>query len=732
MPETQPITLTETYTTLPRGGYVVDTSAGYIQFGSPPETIKDTMNTLERGTPQIFVLPRRMFHIEKGITVAELEFPIYYNFFFRKKLTYIVCTREQREQFKAVLQESLFGPAEVDLRSEYVDQENTPGFPDMRAEIDYFMGGRTLEDHVRFVVFNDENRVRINKVDIFLHEDEFRIVDSGWNRDVRVPGDIGFNIIYETGERPPEPYTPPVLGITCLGPSHGFDPEENTSGFIIWINRQGIMVDPPVNSTEWLRQSNVNPKNISSIILTHCHADHDAGTFQKILEEGKITIYTTETVIYSFIRKYHALTRIPVKELFELFDFYPVIVGKSYYINGADFSFKYALHSIPSLSFEFNFQDQSFIYSSDHLNEPDRFKDLLEKGVLPDTRYKDLLDFPWDHNIIYHEAGPPPLHTRIEYLNLLPKEVQKKIHVYHIAKKNMPEDTDLTVCRFGIENTVYPEVTPPKMGEVYRLLDALANLDIFRDFPISKAKEFIEIVEEEHYKRGEVIIRKNTPGDKFFIITSGNVKVAGIEQEGLGGDTSKRYGTYEYFGEASLIMEQPRSADVVAETDVTALTIEKTRFLNFIKGSDLMRKLTLLNEVRKTGTWDVISNSRFFRGATSAQKTQLELLMKLKGFPQGERLISQGEKFSTAYIIKSGMVDVVQDGRVIESLVRGDFCGEIYNLQKETPSAFDFVASTDVDLYALNRKDLVKYVANNPGVYMRLNYVYGHSTATTN
>ena len=48
--------LTEPYTTLRRGGYLVETSVGYIQFGSPPETIKDTM-MLPRSAPQIFVLP---------------------------------------------------------------------------------------------------------------------------------------------------------------------------------------------------------------------------------------------------------------------------------------------------------------------------------------------------------------------------------------------------------------------------------------------------------------------------------------------------------------------------------------------------------------------------------------------------------------------------------------------------------------------------------------------------
>ncbi len=725
MSTTQTVKLTDPYTKLPRGGYLVETSAGYMQVGSPPETIKDTMS-LPRGTPQIFILPHEFFHVRKGITVAEVEFPIYYNFFFRKKKTYIVCTREQRTRFRKVLQESLFGPETVDLRSEYVEGEKAFGYPDMAAEIDHFRGGRTMDDHVQFVIFNEDNKVFINDVEIERSESEFHITDRKWDIHTRLPAEVDFNIIYEIGGRLPEPFKPPLLGITCLGPSHGFDPEENTSGFIMWVNHQGIMVDPPVNSTEWLRQSNVNPRLINSIILTHCHADHDAGTFQKILEEGKVTIYTTETVIHSFIRKYHSLTEIPTKELFTLFDFVPVIIGRPYYINGAEFHFSYALHSIPSLSFEFAFEDQSFIYSSDHLNDPGRFEELKDQGVLPETRYRDLLDFPWHHKIIYHEAGPPPLHTRIDYLNSLPEEVQEKIHVYHIAKKDMPAETKLHISKFGIENTVIPEVTPPKMEEVYRLLDALSNVDIFRDLPISKAKEFIEIVEEEHYERGDKIIEKDSPGDKFFIILSGNVKVVGMEQGEVSEEgKSKRYGNYEYFGEASLINNTPRSADVIAETDVTALTIEKARFLNFIKGSDLQKNLATLNEVRKTGTWDVLTVSRFFRDATSAQKTQLELLMDIQTFDDGTSLIKANERFEEAYIIKNGMVEVLRDGSVVEHLSRGDFVGEIYKLQKEEPSELEFRASTEVEAYCIKRADLVEYIANNPGVYMRLNYVYG-------
>jgi len=718
------IELTQPYTTLPRGGYILETSAGYIQFGSPPETIKDSM-FLPRSTPQVFVLPNKFFHVTKGISVAELEFPIYYNHFLRQKKTYVVCTEEQRDQLKIVLNEAVFGPDVVDLRSEYINADKTYGFPNMKAEMDHFRGNRQLDDLVKFVIFKD-NRVRVNDVTIEKNPDgTFEVNDQKASRLTRIPGEVGYNIIYDAGERLPEPYKPPLLGVTCLGPSHGFDPEDNTSGFLLWINHQGIMVDPPVDSTEWLRKSNVNPKLINSIILTHCHADHDAGTFQKILEEGKITIYSTETVMVSFIRKYTALTRIPIKELYSLFDFVPVIIGKPYIINGAEFHFSYALHSIPSLSFEFTFQDQSFIYSSDHLNDPERFLDLYKKGILNESRFRDLMDFPWHHKIIYHEAGIPPLHTRVDFLKTLPEEVQNKITVYHIAKKDMPAGTNLTLARFGIENTIYPPITPPKNEEAYRLLDVLSHLDIFRDLPIAKAKEFITIVEEEEFKRGDFIVRKDTPGDKFFIIVSGNVRVEGMEQEVQQDDILKRYGSYEYFGETSLILEQPRSANVVAETDVLALTVEKTRFLNFIKGSDLVQRFTRLSEIRKTGTWELLTNSRFFKGITSAQKTQLELIMDQKPFKIGDYLIESGKTFREAYIIKNGQVQVLANHEVIETLGRGDFCGEIFKLQKESPSSYDFKATTDLEVYALEKERLVHYIANNPGVYMRLNYVYG-------
>ncbi len=487
------------------------------------------------------------------------------------------------------------------------------------------------------------------------------------------------------------------------------------------------MIDPPVNSTEWLRRSNVNPKLIDTIILTHCHADHDAGTFQKILEEGKITIYTTETVLDSFIRKYQALTKIPKEELLELFEFVNVVIGKEYQIHGASFRFNYAFHSIPSLGFGFEFEGKTFYYTSDHLNAPPSFYDeLRDKGILTPGRCEDLKNFPWESDIIYHEAGIPPLHTRIEYLNSLPPEIQKKIIVYHIAEKDFPENTYLTYAKFGIENTVYIDIPPPKYEEVYKILDALSNVEIFKNFPISKAKEFLTIVEIKKFSKGTKIIEKNTKGNEFFIILSGNVRVEGMEQDTvLEESVLKRYGTYEYFGEASLILDQPRSADVIAETDLEVLVIPKEKFLSFIRESDLFEKFKKLNEIRKTGTWDILSTSRIFRSLTSAQKTGLELIMELRRSSKGTYLIRKNKPFEEVYIIKKGKIDVINEkNESIMHLTTGDFCGQIFNLQKNLPSDFDFITTEDTEYYSIHRQNMIKYIQDNPGVYMKLYKIF--------
>lgn len=701
-------------THLPRGGILVNTSVGYIQFGAPPETIKDTMD-LPESVPHIFVLPNHLFNWDKGISLAELEFPVYYNFFIKQKKTRIICNKKQAKRLMKVLQEAVFGPKQLDITNDFHPTQGEIEITDLKAELQYYKNF-TFRDLLSLEYFED-NKYRIQNITISIDQHKDFHLYEGKRKVATIPGIIEYSPKVNIGERLPEPYEPPLFGITCLGPSHGFDPTENTSGFIIWLNHGGIMVDPPVNSTEWLEDSNVNPKLIDSIILTHCHADHDAGTFQKILEEGKITIYTTHTILDSFLRKYSALSNEPAAYLRQLFKFQPVTIGKPVFIHGGEFHMFYTLHSIPAVGFTIHFQDQSFVYSSDHQNDPAIHKKLFESGIINETRYNELTHFPWDSCLIYHESGIPPLHTPVRYLDSLNENIKKKLVVYHIAKKDFPEKTNLALARFGIENTVYLKTKPPKFEKTYQILSVLKHLDFFQSFPIDKVQEFLMFVKEEKFKKGTYVIHKGTKGDKFYIVASGNVSVLydGFKKK-------KTYGIYEYFGEVSLLTEKTRAVDIVAETDVVAYTFQKDNFLSFIAGTEFEETLQNLIKNRDRESWELLSSSKPFRRLTTYQKTWLESVLHPEEREKPGTLISEGENFTNVYIIRKGEVNVSREGKTIAVLKKGDLAGAMVKLDRKLPSEYTFSHETPVSLYVVNRKDYEKFIERNPGLMMKLAY----------
>lgn len=719
MEKLQPLTqLDEHFTRLPRGGYLVNTSEGYIQFGSPPETVKDTM-LLPNGVPSIFVLPYEHFDPAMGISMGEIEFPTYYNFYLKKRKNTVYVFKEQIACLRMVFKEAFEGPERVDVRNE-VELGDGAHIPDIKAEMDYFRNGATIDDllDIREI---DPKGVTMGNVRITTRDDNgFDVYDNNVLI-AEVPGIMKSNVFFDLGTTLQEPFIPPDFGVTCLGPSHGFDPTQNTSGFILWLNKTGIMVDPPVNSTQWLKESNVNPKLIDAVILTHCHADHDAGTFQKILEEGKVRVYTTPTVMQSFLKKYSALTRISAATLITMFDFEPVKCNAPYNINGASFTFYYSVHSIPTIAFYFLYRDKTFLYSSDHKADPMTLRELYDRGIMSKERLEFFLTVPWDMDIIYHEAGIPPLHTKVDYLNSLPEDIQKKITVYHIAEKQFPkeDETHLRLAKFGIGETLYPEITKHKYEDAYHILDVFSRIDIFQALPFERIKYLLFSVKEEHFERGDYIIEKDTPGDKFYVIESGNVTIGGLENV-----DDKVYGTYEYFGEASLLMGTFRAADVIAATNVRAYSIDKIAFLRIIKGTRVEDMIRRVARIRTGETWNAIKANKYFKTLSSSQITQIEAIMTPYTAQENTMLIEEGEKGHDVFLLGKGDVDEYLNGKVMRRCSQGDLLGAIFRKQRDdadaTFSEYGYKIVSEALLYKIPEEDFIIFLNENPGVFMQM------------
>lgn len=168
----------------------------------------------------------------------------------------------------------------------------------------------------------------------------------------------------------PPTFHPPSFGVTVLGNSHGFDKNGSTSGYVLWINGRGVMIDPPPYSSATLEREGIRPQMIMAIIITHCHADHDAGTFQKVMTGSRVAIITTPTIYKSFIRKYAALSGLSPTLLRHSHRHRPAIVGQPLRFQGATFQFTYTLHTIPCIAFKVEWRGRSMVFTGDHLNSP--------------------------------------------------------------------------------------------------------------------------------------------------------------------------------------------------------------------------------------------------------------------------------------------------------------------------------------------------------------------------
>ncbi|KAG7361520.1 metallo-beta-lactamase superfamily protein [Nitzschia inconspicua] len=253
--------------------------------------------------------------------------------------------------------------------------------------------------------------------------------------------------------RAPPSFHPPSFGVTILGNSHGFDASGSVSGYVLWINGRGVMIDPPPYSSATLEREGIRPRTIVGIVLTHTHADHDAGAFQKVLTGSPVVVITTPTIYKSFIRKYAALASLSPALLQHSHRYKPAIIGQPLRFQGATFHFFYSLHAIPCVGFRVEWRGRSMVFTGDHMNKPDDIDKLQTDGVLSKARADDLRNMPLQEtDLLLHEAGAPPIHTPLEVLQKLPQRVKKRMYVVHTS--NIPKEFDLKVAPTGTAGTL--------------------------------------------------------------------------------------------------------------------------------------------------------------------------------------------------------------------------------------------------------------------------------------
>lgn len=130
------------------------------------------------------------------------------------------------------------------------------------------------------------------------------------------------------------------------------------------------------------------------------------------------------------------------------------------------------------------------------------------------------------------------------------------------------------------------------------LVQIMKQVEIFQELTDTQLESISKISKQEAYAKGETICSQGSPGDRMYIISSGQVEI--VIRDGKGHTYSALFlGTGQVVGEMALIDQGARSATVIAaEPETIVYSIPTAEFTQLCQedtaiGYVMMRNLAM-------------------------------------------------------------------------------------------------------------------------------------------
>jgi CRP-like cAMP-binding protein len=118
----------------------------------------------------------------------------------------------------------------------------------------------------------------------------------------------------------------------------------------------------------------------------------------------------------------------------------------------------------------------------------------------------------------------------------------------------------------------------------YSPTTVLRQVPLFSSLEDADLRALAPYLRERRFNRGALVLMQGEQGDSLYLIAEGQVKVVLIGEDGREVILSVM-GPGSFFGEMSLIDEQPRSANVVAMQDSVLLQLRREDFQARVRSS---------------------------------------------------------------------------------------------------------------------------------------------------
>src|SRR5690349_20594635 len=126
---------------------------------------------------------------------------------------------------------------------------------------------------------------------------------------------------------------------------------------------------------------------------------------------------------------------------------------------------------------------------------------------------------------------------------------------------------------------------PDRVGHDW--LATLAEVPLFDGLPKSHLRRIAKLARIRRFASGSTMVRTGDPAKSFYVLLDGKAKVVRVDGR------SRRLEVGDYFGEMALLDDSPRSASVVADGEVLALTIGRAGFAKLVRSEPALAQALL-------------------------------------------------------------------------------------------------------------------------------------------
>ena len=105
--------------------------------------------------------------------------------------------------------------------------------------------------------------------------------------------------------------------------------------------------------------------------------------------------------------------------------------------------------------------------------------------------------------------------------------------------------------------------------------DFLTKVPIFETMEPYERSKLADAFNEKKFSAGDFVIREGEPGNELYLLQEGSAIATKTLEAGKQPEQVMEYKVGDYFGERALLKNEPRAANVIAQTDCVLVSMDR-------------------------------------------------------------------------------------------------------------------------------------------------------------